>query len=1400
MLYCMQLRMAFLNGISYLSYGNRSRDDSQVLRSDRQHTSVNGTTPVHFGAFLKTLRLRHGVRQLQVLAHLPGWTQTTYSRVESGEVAPAFDQLAPIYAALHLAGVALTAADRQQFLTLARMRIEAKRTYQEHRTDQEWDELRLRLSRTDQDSRTDEKPASRSRHMLSSPRLVETRHLMGREDWLASVMTSLQETLPKKLVVLQGPVGIGKSSELHRIALQALSAEHAHPQVILCELPAVEQEAGSEGALDLFLGTLLAEMGSPDASTQIASREARIAYALHCLEKAARPFLLLLDNAEHLLDEQGTLAPCWEHFLQRFLRCKHRASLVLATREWPGWFEGERAFLAERFVPPLTADAGALLLQHLGLATVPVEYLRQASEVVGGIPLCLEWVASLVQEPMWLDAWEDSGDLAEQGGASVAEDELTRRLLRLLGDASLFGGPIATKLNPLLERIIEKRLSEEAYQVLCILALANVPLGKPVLKMVCPRPRLLKELSATSLLVAYPNRVQVLPMVASAVRSRLSAERIAALEAQLLDAYCHWLAEGTATDPEIGALIAELATLYLKHARLLDAAQLLIRYGWLSFNRGHAPRVALLALKSMQQLDCHATDELASGGLLLNYHLAPFLSETIDAKKRFADYQQIRSLLYAGNVRLHPPTEVYLTHHMMVYAMNELRFEEAQALLDACCERLAPLCVSSVDLQVSLLEKRAILFGTWSEYREETGDTVAASHDRAQAIDSYRRCCDLLLSHTKQVSSLQDAFLKKRLAYALNDLGYHLNRIGQHAEALQVVEQSIALKEQGYLQFGGLTASYGEKSQTLAALGRFQEALHFDEKAMAEVQRLAAAGDSLSQEEVWIYRVNRGRLSLLLGNIEAAEQLITEALPHIHARRRMYRMFAHDALGEIEEWRKTNAPRYQLDWRWIETYRQLAAFDSFGWLAPAGTFTTEEERAWERLLAQRGDETAQGELDTILARSRERELALALGEQREPRLYYPAIPLDEVHARIAAFLHLSEDIMQHEPNVIVRRFYLEAIEDQVNFLRLIEAAAQRDGLRFQDYNQRLNPDPTPDEMSYTLARLRRLLQQGLARPDTAEVSQRVWQVLSEQCELPIDLSQGQEDPPVIQERPSSPAPGAARMVSPLATKRFFEAVFRDYDYEGWQVILDPNAQGARIEQGLRAFILPADTPLAISKIRHYLSHELGGHIARCVAGERSPLGILEVNTKGSLTTEEGLAVYYDRQMAVLEGKRFDESGVWLGTLACGLARGTVSPPQTFRSLYTFFEALFLLYRLLWGTDQDVEAARKRAHHLAIARCLRTFRGVPDLEQSGLCYARDVHYLRGLQLIERAVAADETVLERLAVGVVALEQLPDLQELGIVNTHQPLRKLAATSDLEAYISSFEQAEERPAEDA
>ena len=487
---------------------------------------------------------------------------------------------------------------------------------------------------------------------------------------------------------------------------------------------------------------------------------------------------------------------------------------------------------------------------------------------------------------------------------------------------------------------------------------------------------------------------------------------------------------------------------------------------------------------------------------------------------------------------------------------------------------------------------------------------------------------------------------------------------------------------------------------------------------------------------------------------------------------------------------KTTFPHHQLDWRWVERYRELSAYDTYWWWAQAGPFTEEEQQQWEQLFALNLDEMTKERLGTIIAQSRERELKAAITEQREPRLHYPALAIEELRSRIAALLQLDAEISQHEPNAIVRRLYHEAIAEEICDLRLIESTYEGDNARFWELTRWLFPKPTSEEMNYALSRLSHMLKRGLAQPETREASQQFTHFLHERLQLSLDLSFDEQEVQEPQNDVPQPSSSVKQKVSPQAAKRFFESILREHGYEDWQVIIDPNAHSARVEQGLRQMFL-TDRSLSIEQVRHYISHELAGHVARCIAGESSKLGLLGIHTKNSLETEEGLAMYYDRETAVLNGQAYNDSGTWMGTLATGLASGVSTPPQTFFSLFTFFESFFLLRRLIKRPDKDVQTTREQARKSALTRCLRTYRGVPNLEQAGVCFTKDALYLRGLWKIERALAQDETVLDRLAVGVIALEQLPDLQELGIVASPQPLRKLANDPELDAYILSFEE---------
>jgi len=380
-----------------------------------------------------------------------------------------------------------------------------------------------------------------------------------------------------------------------------------------------------------------------------------------------------------------------------------------------------------------------------------------------------------------------------------------------------------------------------------------------------------------------------------------------------------------------------------------------------------------------------------------------------------------------------------------------------------------------------------------------------------------------------------------------------------------------------------------------------------------------------------------------------------------------------------------------------------------------------------------------------------------------------------------------------EPNVLVRHLYHDAIDQELSILRMMEATAEGDGDTFWRYNRRIHAEPSTEEMSIALGKVHSLVAQSLRRPDTVALGQRLAAHL---IELGIPLPEGQEHafgnavnlPGRKEDSDIRPAP---RMVSPATLRNFFNAVLKAYGFDGWQATIEATAKAPRIEQSIWQVILP-DEAVSIDRARHLLSHELESHVFRSNAGERSPLALLGIGTKNFLETEEGLALYYDRETDRLQGDDTPELpiAVWMGTLATGLASGIVTPPQTFWALSAFLEDLLVLYRLHHVLDANLAATKKKAHELAVVRCLRTFRGVPDLSRPGHCYTKDALYLRGLLSVTEAVEKDRNVLERLMVGMVGLEQLPDLGELGITAPPHRPQWLAHQPDLEAYILSFE----------
>ncbi len=498
-------------------------------------------------------------------------------------------------------------------------------------------------------------------------------------------------------------------------------------------------------------------------------------------------------------------------------------------------------------------------------------------------------------------------------------------------------------------------------------------------------------------------------------------------------------------------------------------------------------------------------------------------------------------------------------------------------------------------------------------------------------------------------------------------------------------------------------------------------------------------------------------------------------------------MFTKDVLEEIAQWRsQSTQPHHQLDWRWIERFRKLSSYDSRWWLTWAGPFTNEEQTQWDSLITSPLEESIKAQLGLLLKVSRERELTAAIEDQREPQLYYPAIVIQEIRRRIQEQKELAAEIERDEPNAIVRRLYQGAIAEEIDYLRLIEATYERNSERFWECSRRLFPLPTPENMKEAFAYIAQVIQQGQAQPETATTSQQIQKFL--QTLFPEDFFHTEHTEQRLVPLASSAL--EERMISAAAAQRFFLAVLRESGYDGWQVVLDSNASSARVEQAARYVFLP-NKQFPLSEIKHLFVHELAGHVARCVAGEHSALGLLGIHTRNSLPTEEGIALYHERQVLALHGQKFDDSGMLLSTFLLGLASGVGVPAQTFSSLYTFLQAFTLLSYHLSYPEADTRTTQQYAQSYALDICLRVYRGVPDLTRPGVCYLQDAVHLYGLRMVEKAVAEDARVLDRLAVGVCALEDLPDLYELGITSVPQPLRKLAYTVDLDNYILSFEE---------
>jgi len=95
--------------------------------------------------------------------------------------------------------------------------------------------------------------------------------------------------------------------------------------------------------------------------------------------------IFLLDDAQVLLDKDGQLSAGWRHFLNELIEHDHRATLFVATREWPGWTERKDTYLIQTEMELLSIEACIQLWKNLGFGYEQDVILQKATTLCATI-------------------------------------------------------------------------------------------------------------------------------------------------------------------------------------------------------------------------------------------------------------------------------------------------------------------------------------------------------------------------------------------------------------------------------------------------------------------------------------------------------------------------------------------------------------------------------------------------------------------------------------------------------------------------------------------------------------------------------------------------------------------------------------------------------------------------------------------------------------------------------------------------------------------------------------------------------------------------------------------------------------------------------------------------------
>ena len=380
---------------------------------------------------------------------------------------------------------------------------------------------------------------------------------------------------------------------------------------------------------------------------------------------------------------------------------------------------------------------------------------------------------------------------------------------------------------------------------------------------------------------------------------------------------------------------------------------------------------------------------------------------------------------------------------------------------------------------------------------------------------------------------------------------------------------------------------------------------------------------------------------------------------------------------------------YPVDDPWYERFRDAAAFQDY-----------------ELLEGEKGQRE-------------EQKRAFLAGEIENPALGYPRLETFTSDKREKILLDLKKTIVENETNDVLKKAYAWKLNEKIAEVRMLKAAKVGDDRRFLRYSKFIYGEPDKDIYQYTISQLKNVVDKKIfdGNPKINQAAQRLNRELFETLmnnETAIDPKQAGF--PEIKSTKEDKKYDASEI------REAFESALRQYQLEGWRIIVDQKSsiQAISTSQEAKMVLIPEKREMKETRLKSLIEHEIGTHVLRRERGEKSKLKLLGLGLDRYLPGEEGIATYREQKN---EGDR-NFSG-FEGHLAISLAMGLDGNKRNFRQVFEIMRDYFFIN----SSEKDTAKAGKNAEDSAWNRCVRTFRGT-TCSAPGACFTRDIVYREG----------------------------------------------------------------------